>query len=66
MALYEIQFRGADHQGARLKSALVLAPDAEKALDDVAHLIRPQDRDYYKVTRMYTTARKLLFTSDEW
>jgi hypothetical protein len=66
MALYEIQYRGADLPEVRLKSALVIAPDAEEALEDVGHLIRHEDRRAYVVKRVATTGRTLLFTSDEW
>lgn len=65
MALYEIQYRGASPD-AQLKSALVFAPNAIAALDDVAHPFRPEDREGYRVRRLNTAARRLLFTTDEY
>lgn len=66
MALYDIQYNGADSPGVRLKSALVTAPNAGAALDDVADLMRPEDRRFYVAERVATTGRRRLFTSDEW
>jgi len=66
MALYNVEYRGAPFPEVRLKTALVIAPTASAALDDIAHLIRPEDRSAYRVNRIAVTGRKLLFSADEW
>ena len=66
MAVYEIEYRGIDAPGVRLKTAIVVAPNATAALDDIAHLIRPEDGRAYKVRRINPAARGILYSSDEY
>jgi hypothetical protein len=65
MALYEVRYSGYANE-AKLKTALVVAPSAQKAREAVSHLIRPEDAGDYLVTVERTTGTRLLFASDEW
>lgn len=65
MALYDITYQG-ENPDPPLTTALVIAPNAKAALNQVKRLIGGELITDYRADPIKTTGTKLLFSSEEW